>query len=93
MEEKKKEEKKELVAICNRLVEPIESRILTVRGVQVILDRDLRPTSASTIAYRKLLYEIVSFFLLNLSQTAIVPFFNFVNIRFLAKNHKPRCFN
>ena len=41
MEEKKKEEKKELVAICNRLVEPIESRILTVRGVQVILDRDL----------------------------------------------------
>ena len=41
MEEQKKEEKKELVAICNRLVEPIESRILTVRGVQVILDRDL----------------------------------------------------
>ena len=41
MKEKKKEEKKELAANCNRLVEPIESRILTVRGVQVILDRDL----------------------------------------------------
>ena len=39
-EEKKRIETKEVV-VCDQINNPIENRIITIRGVQVILDRDL----------------------------------------------------
>ena len=59
---KKKEEKKEQVADYNRVVEPIENHILTVRGVQVILDRDLADLYDITIPQRSG-KEVVCFFI------------------------------